>query len=133
MKPPKWNPIQSSDYKDAPSWFGQLAYYLNNILQPIIQVLNNNITFSDNIRSKKFTKNFTTSASYSSGTFDSFSFPLTYEPDLVVISKNTSGSNPAPSGVGLKYSYSQSDKQITISYIYGLENSTEYDITLMVT
>lgn len=133
MKPLRWNPIQLSDYKDTPGWLPQLVLYLNNVLQPISQILNSNVTFTDNIRATKFTKTFTTDAAYSSGTFSAFSFSLSYEPDLVVVSKNVSGGNPAPSGRGLKYSYSKSDKQLTISYIYGLENSTTYDITLMVT
>lgn len=133
MKPLKWNPIQTSDYQNAPAWFSQLAFYLNNVLQPITQILNNNVTFTDNMRSTKFQKNFTTDAAYASGTFSAFTFQLSYEPDLVMVSKNMSGADPAPSGVALKYSYSKSDKKLTISYIYGLENSKEYDITLMVT
>jgi hypothetical protein len=132
MKPPKWNPIQTADYKGVPEWFGQFGLYLNNILQPIIQILNNKITIDDNFQFTEFSKTFTTDAGYSGGTFESFDFAIKFSPKLVFVCKNTSDGVPAPTGMGITYDYVKSQNKITVSYISGLNDSTEYDITLLV-
>lgn len=131
MKPPKWNQINASDYSEAGPWFTRFVIYLNYILQPLIQILNNNVTISDNMKFLEYAKSITTDASYPSVSI-SFSFSVTFEPKVVMVSKNAISGSAAPTSVPITWTYSKSDGSITINSISGLSASTKYDMTILV-
>jgi hypothetical protein len=134
MKPPILRQLLTEDYKDAPQWMGRLFQVLNQFMEQVTQLFNQNLTFGDNIKSRSFTTSFTTSATYSTGTFETlkFSWDGSNLPQAVLLTrvvKSDTGTGLTTASAVTNWVYGE--RYIKVGYIPGLDNSTKYDVTFL--
>lgn len=118
------------DFQDAPLWMGRLFTPLNRFGEQTIACLDGGISLSENLSTRSFSTNITTSATYTSGTFDpvTFSWPFNELPHLMMVTQIFKADNTLFLGsVGIPQWY-YSSGSINIIYIPGLANSIKYVI-----
>lgn len=132
MKPPIPNRLLVEDFQDAPAWFGRLISVLNRFMEQTIAVLDRGVSYGDNILARKFSTNFTTSATYTSGNFEPISFTWNSSelPSCVLLtSVSKTGSMFLGSAGTPQWTYNSGN--IIISYIPGLAVNTRYTFTFL--
>lgn len=122
---------------DAPKWIDPLFDFLIQFTNKVKEIINGNVQFGDNIRSKQIETTFSTSATYSSGDFAALSFTIPFAPidiRLINITKIGSGTNTFtdPVVINPNWVFDSGTNQITIYFITGLQNSTEYSIKVLI-
>lgn len=103
--------LRVEDFDKQQSWIGKLFFQLNPYFQSLVDLLTQNITFGDNIRSL--------SKDFSISTFQQFSLSWTFTtPPLDVrVIRAVKGTNSTPTILLASWNYDPGTKLITI---YGL-------------
>lgn len=128
--------IQRSDLGSGiPTWVDSLLSPLNQFMEEIYTAFNRNLTIPENVKGQIITINFKTGANYvSSKEFTEINYlnTLGRKTSILLIGNIIKISEPKKKfdAVFLSW-YDNNDGTITIRYIAGLENSMEYDITLI--
>lgn len=121
--------------QDLPEWIENLLTPLSNFMESVYNAFNKNITFKENIACNLFTIEFTTSSTYTTGTFEKLYFNTTLKGSLngcIVINCQNLTDQYALNTLGISPSFSDLSPRISINYISGLANSTKYKVTLLV-
>lgn len=134
-KLPSIKRILREDLKEAPSWVERLIYPLNLFIEQIYSALNKNITFQDNIAAAFKELTFTTKATYSSNDWESISFQSglrTKVSGVVLLQITPLDGTYSAIFSAAQVSWYESQGTIIINYVSGLENSTKYQIKLLI-
>lgn len=126
--------LRVEDFDSEKTWIGRLFIQLNPFIQSVNQMFNQNIDFTNNIKS--MSRDFTIS------TFQPLSFTWSYQGttpiDLRVV-KATKGSSQTPTILQAAWSYSATTNTITVNRIVELTDtavitlSGQYNFTIRVT
>lgn len=122
---------------DSPSWVNPLIDFMNRFMTKVRDILNGNITFDDNVRAIFDTTSFMTDAAYTGGTFIPLSFSVTFQPKCVFLISAIDTDEPTTTFLSAvtippNWSYDNANNQITVYYITGLQNSTNYSIKVLI-
>ena len=114
----------------------RLLYPMNQFLEATSSILDGRIEFDENIATQIKKLSFTTSSTYlSAGTFTAIPFTLSISNKprgvlLLDVSKKDDATAIIKDPVSIQWS--QSNDKININFITGLDDSTSYNITVMV-
>lgn len=133
MRPPIYKRLSREDFQDAPNWIDRLLLPLNQFMESTTNIFSKNISLGDNIQARSFTLNLTTSATYTTGTFEpvKFSWGGSSLPTFVQVTSITKDDGtPFLGSVGTPaWRYVDG---VVISYVPGLADSTKYSVTFLV-
>ena len=130
------------DFKGVPSWIDRVIYSFNKLLDGFQNILNNGLSFQDNVRCMVRKFSFETGASYTANDFTTQQLKWSYAEtrptglwivSTVLVSVNgtrVSVFTPLYTAVSCDWVYQ--DGQIEIRYIAGLANSCAYEVTVIV-
>ncbi len=127
--------IRREDVPESPAWFGRFLSTINSFFENVVLALNGRLTFEDNIQSQTKTLGFTTSSTYISGNdFPVLKFqtllPVKAQALLILqIQKDDDITDSIFNGVTPHWF--QTELEINISHISGLEDSTDYTVRLL--
>lgn len=130
--------IQAGDIPGAADWFNIFLNLYNLQNEQYYNLSNGNISAPDNIAEQMTTVSVSTPSNYSSGGFNTISFPCTFSsvkvPQVCVVGQtvNQSGAVITSAVVVAKWAFSQPNNAITINYIAGLAASSKYTMTFLV-
>lgn len=135
-KLPNQKKLRKEDIPDSPDWFGVVIDVMNSFMESVYFALNKQITFNDNIACQIKDINFTTSSIYSTGLLVDFgklqfTHTLKTKPQGLFIMQLTQ-SNNAPIIKTVSCDWNQEGGLVYINYISGLEDSTTYNLRVMV-
>ncbi len=131
MKLPPIRKILREDLQDAPSWVTSIIDPINTFMDGIYLILNNNVTFADNITSFVRQVPLVTTSSYP--TMAPFSFPNPLKVKVMgILSVNCYITNNYVPDTVTSVAWTEVNGQITITQILGLQVSTSYTITLLI-
>ena len=136
-KLPTTHRIRREDLKDAPEWSNKLLQQINTFFEAIYNAVNGGLSFGENVTSTIRDINFTTPSDYASGNFTNLTFERGFDSAakgvvLLQIIKNSSGGSHAVIRNGVSIDWLDDSGVITIYNVSGLENSTTYDMRVMV-
>lgn len=134
MKLPEIKRISREDLPDAPDWIANLLTPLNSFMDTVYRGLNKNITLQDNIQGAIRDLEFRTAATYSSGDFTPITFSYGsggLRPIGVVLLQIRQG-NGAIIKQAVALQWQDFNGTISIDYISGLANSTQYFIKVLI-
>jgi hypothetical protein len=119
------------DYKDAPQWFANFLQSLNLFIDPVYQILDGGVAYSNQIAPRFYTKTITTPAS-GAVTFN-FSNPLSIIPSAVILGNvyKTSNTSTHPSSSSCVY-WHFSQGIVYVDDIPNLDAATQYIVTLQI-
>lgn len=130
--------MSQEDFPEAPSWFARLLWPLNQFITSMFLALNRGLTFEENFQCNLRTLTFRTATTYTS---DRTWVNITYAHNLprppfgVLLCKLTETNNPTGSealnSMGTKLKWSEFGGQVTIRFIEGLNDNTDYTINLL--
>ncbi|PJZ98870.1 hypothetical protein CH369_18060 [Leptospira levettii] len=120
---------------DIPSWTRKLLTPINSFFESIYSAFNKDITFRENIRCEYRDLIVKTKEDYSSGEFELITFKNNLKEkidNLQICQVSENKSNFIPVKEPVTVSWNEYNKEITIHYITGLENSKEYKIKIII-
>lgn len=120
--------------RDVPSWVDSLLSPLNQFMEEIYSALNKSLTIPENVQGQKITLNFKTLSNYTTKNFTEIVFRnnLGKRMNLILVGNIVKVNDPSHKFDSVFVSwYDNGDGTVTIRYISGLENSSEYNITLL--
>ena len=128
--------LRREDLPDAPGWMDVVIDVINSFLESLYFALNKQITFTDNIACQIKQLSFLTNSTYSGGilagfTKIQFNHNLKTKPIGVEILQILPNSG-TPIIKPVCLSWSQENGNVYINYITGLENSTTYNLVILV-
>lgn len=133
MRPPIYKRLSREDFQDAPNWIDRLLLPLNQFMESTTNIFSKNISLGDNIQARSFTLSLTTTASYTTGTFEpvKFSWGGASLPTFVQVTSITKDDGtPFLGSVGTPaWRYVDG---VVISYVPGLADSSKYSVTFLV-
>lgn len=136
MRLPPFRRISREDIPQAEDWVGRLLHPINSVFEALASGLNKGITFEENIQSFSKTLQFTTDATYTSGSWNALSFAI---PDTfkvrasgLWIIKGGPTVESASDISGIYVNWSENERTISINWLGGLADSTKYNFTFMV-
>ena len=137
---PEYRRILREDLRDAPSWIDKLLTPINSFFDIVYETLNRNITFNDNIACQIKEMTFKTLSTYTSATpltdgFEELVFKKTlpYKAQGVMIMRiyeDADDYRPITNAVSCDWYDTEGD--IVINYISGLDDSTDYVVKFLV-
>ena len=132
--------ITKEDLRDAPDWVNFLLYPLNSFMESVYSALDANLTLGDNIAGcGSCTLSFKTRSDYSTALvkkdgweLQTLSNPIRYKPTNVVIGNiiEKEGFSVITEPVNVFWDYLNGS--IRVKYITGLQDSTKYEISLLI-
>ena len=136
---PSQKRILREDLTEAPIWIDKLLWPLNKFMETIYYALDKNITFEDNIAAQKRTINFTT-GTYIGSPMTADNFPLiqftstlrTVPAGIMLLNIYESDNIGEPLIEPTTLSWYYNNGTITVTYITGLSDDTDYTMTLLV-
>ena len=132
MKLPVIQRFQKQNYPGSPDWFTRFMSDVNLFTETIWNILNKNVTVSDNIDAYIYTFSLLAGASASNNTA-TFTPTISHTPQAVFVGNCVDAaaySSPLSSAVYCSWTYNGS--QIQIQSITGLTSGHTYSITLVV-
>lgn len=138
MKLPIYKRINREDLKDAPDWIGNLLYPLNQVFETVYNTLNRNLTFTDNVLSFQKTIQFTTKSDYvSMSSWDVISIAIPDSFKVRVSGVITLNFAPIDTTLvknitGFYLNWVENNRTVQIPWIGGLDDDTEYTLTVVV-
>lgn len=130
--------LQKENLPGSPDWVSVLLEPLNSILYTMFTALSGNLTIGDNVVGQTTAIQVTTQSNYSSGFFTPVRIPWTstrYRPSVVLVGKVEKPSSlPAQTAAVSvpSWTYDYSSQSISIPYIAGLADNSQYQITLLI-
>ena len=135
--------IKMEDLKGAPQWVATMLNPLNLFLEQTANAVNGQLTFQSNVSGMSYSTTFATPANYldstgkATGKFNSFNFQYLGKqaPSNCIIGSidNQSGAIITnPTALQWSYNNSVNPPSISITYVAGLQNSSNYSITVTV-
>jgi len=128
--------IQRSDLGgNIPTWLDGVLSPLNQFMEEIYSALNKNITIPENVKAQIKVLNFRTPSNYTSAKgFNEITYlnTLNKKTEILLVGGITKLSEPNKKFDAVFPSwYDNNNGTLSIRYISGLENSTEYDVTMI--
>jgi len=131
MRLPPIRKILREDLQDAPAWVTSIIDPINTFMTGIYLILNNNVTFTDNITSSIRQMPFVTLAGYP--TMDAFSFPSPLKVKVTgLLCVNCYVTNNYIPDTVTAVAWTEVNGAITINQITGLQASTSYTLTFLI-
>jgi hypothetical protein len=134
---PVFRRFNKGDLPAAPNWIENIFNPLNVFCETVTTTLTKNLTIGENVQGQKFTVTFTTLPTYTTGDFTPIRYNYTGggQPNCLMIGNisRTDGTLMLlpPAVTGWSMNINKNPFLITINYIAGLDNSTQYNITLV--
>lgn len=131
MKLPTIQRFQKQNYPGSPDWFTRFISDLNSFTEIVWNILNQNITPSDNIDSQVYTFSILAGATAANNTL-SFQSTMNHNPSALLVGSVTNQaaySVPLTTAVGIQWT--QSGTTISITGITGLVAGKTYTITVV--
>jgi hypothetical protein len=135
MKLPQVQRILREDIPEAPSWIAKLLGPLNIFIDSLYAGLNKNITHDENIDCQIKELSFTTSATYSTGSWGSIAFKRTTKnkaKGVILLEVRIDQSYFSPITSASSLSWQEVNGNIKIEFVSGLANSTSYFCRVLV-
>ena len=127
--------IRREDIPDAPGWVDRLIYSINLFFEAVYSALNKQLTLQDNLAVQIRKISFVTSATYSSGDFDTIAFTRTLATKafVLLIGQITEvADNYTPITEGVSPSWRDINNEIQITHMSGLKDDTRYNVTVII-
>ena len=130
MKPPALNRLRKEDMLDSPSWFDKVIGLWNDFVEPMTQVLTNNVTFVDNFDGQQYEDDID-QAAIDAG----YSIKVTMKAIpkgvlLLQIYKSSETHTPFTTAPYVDWSYAEGF--ITINSITGIDSNVKYRVRLQI-
>ncbi len=132
MKLPTIQRFQKQNYPGSPDWFTRFIGDLNNFTETMWNILNRNVTLSDNVDAQIYTLSILAGAAASNNTA-TFTSTLNHTPQAVVVGNCVDAaaySSPLSTAVYISWSFNA--PQISIQSVTGLTSGHTYSLTLVV-
>ncbi len=134
MKPPILDRLRKEDLTGSPQWMDRVIYILNRFLESVVQLFTKNITFKDNIDSQIYTDKISTPA-LTAG----YKIKVTMRgtPIGMIIAKIVKEGDlytaftDAPFPLW-EYQVNESQREIVLHNILGIDNTSDYNVTLLI-
>jgi hypothetical protein len=132
MKLPTQNKILREDIKDPPAWIGKVIDPFNSLAEFVYQVMNRNITFSENVAC--FIKEivYKTTSVYPVADAVEFTNELKVKASGVLVLQAFEKSTYIPAAGPVYVPWNENNGKIVMSSVTGLEASKTYIIRLLI-
>lgn len=135
MKPPILDRLRVEDIPKAPDWFkNRVLYIINRFLESVVQILTKNVTFQDNFDAQIYTDTIN-----AAGLTSGYKFKITTNNKpiglfIMKINKTTDLYTTFTQAPFPLWEYQDDNglRQIVIHDILGIDNSSDYNVTLLV-
>jgi hypothetical protein len=133
MKLPTIKTILREDLKDAPAWVDNLITPINTFMREVYYGLDKQLTLQENVVSVTKELTFTTSPTYSTGTFETINIPFSNSTTvngvlLLKVANSTGSTITSPTSVA----WVSSNGGVSITYVAGLANSNTYTAKFLI-
>lgn len=129
---PDFRRLNKEDFEDAPNWVDKLLTSLNAFMESTYNILNKNISLTDNLNFQVYKTSFETLATYTNGDFNPLSFSKTVKGRVIgIIVGQIKKEDGSSLDTAVYPHYDVSNNMVQISYIAGLDNSTKYNTILV--
>ena len=123
--------------KEAPKWIEKILYPVNTFFEGVSAILNQGITFGDNIAAQIRTIQFVTSSTYdgTAANWDVLSFPRTLKEKsqgLILLQMTQEEDNYTPIEESVYVDWQENNGVIEIGLVVGLAASKTYTMKVMV-
>ena len=129
--------VTEENFPEESSWISNLLSPLNSVFSQVLLALQGNLTIGDNLIGVVATYTFTTSSTYSTGSFTPIRVYWTPGnqnlPQTVIVGRVAVPSTqaaPLTAVAAHNWVYDYTSQSITINYVAGLANSSTYTVTL---
>lgn len=131
---PEYRPIRVDGLKDVPDWGKAVVTSLNKFMREVISALTR-LTFKENFDAGVSTVTFATSATYTGGDFVPllFTAPVGGVTGVIttkVVDTVTPSNKILPGTTSTNWTTDRA--KVTLTYVSGLANSTQYTITFLI-
>lgn len=133
-KLPEIKRISREDLPESPDWVNNLLSPLNSFMDTVYRSLNKSLTFQDNIQGQVRDLEFRTLATYSGGDFTPVAFSYgsgAVRPTGVLLLQIRAGSGQVIKQP-VSVQWSENNGTITIDYVSGLSNGSQYFIRVLI-
>lgn len=121
--------------RDIPLWVDSLLSPINQFMEEIYSAMNKNLTIPENVLGQIITINFKTGANYATNkefTELNFRNSLNKKMSILTVGQITKIGDPSKKHESVFVSwYDNNDGTVTIRYVSGLEDSSEYNLTIL--
>ena len=127
--------VQRSDLgSDVPVWVDSLLSPINQFIEEVYSAFNRNLTIAENVKGQIKTITFRTPSNYTSKGFDEITYlnTLGRKTQILIIGYIEEIGTPKKKHDAVTISwYVNNDGTISFQYMTGLDNSKQYNITLL--
>lgn len=137
MKLPIYKRISREDLQEAPDWIGKMLYPINQVFETVYNTLNKNLTFADNFLSFQKSVQFTTKSTYTAGDWDviSVAIPQNFRnkvSGVIILKFSPTNTSLITNSDPFSLIWAENDRTVQLLWVAGLQNSTSYDISILV-
>lgn len=135
MRLPSFKRLSREDMKEAPDWIQNLIFPLNSFMDTIYAVTSGQLTFGDNMMGQFRNLNFKTLATYTTHSWTPIVFPNPLNKKvegIMVVQASKVADNYQPIYNPVSVDWIQLNSNIQINYIAGLDNSSSYNVRILI-